>query len=104
MMSSRPILSRGTTPQDRGAARDRPRGKAAGVQKVLHGEGPPPRHQAIHTHTVVRGEGTAPEIPVTKSVRVNWRTLGLSVEVLVPGAKDVCTGERLLGRDSAAEE
>ena len=30
-------LPRGTAPQDRGAARGRPRGKAAGVQRVLHG-------------------------------------------------------------------
>ena len=44
-------LPRGIAPQDRGAARDRPRGKAAGVQRVLHGEGSPPRYQAVHTHS-----------------------------------------------------
>ena len=48
---------RGTVPQNSGAARDRPRGIAAGVQNVLHGDGSPPRCQQVHTHEQVRSTG-----------------------------------------------
>ena len=48
--TARPDTPTRTTPQDHGAARDRPRGKAAGVQRVLHGEGSPQIHEAS-THT-----------------------------------------------------
>ena len=53
-----------------------------------------------------RRKETSPGREAVRASRLGLyeHTIGLKVEVLVPGAKDVCTGERLLGQDLEAEE